>query len=99
MQDSSLSTEKLDFAANKLKAIAHPVRIAIIELLKGDNRLNVTQIYIALNIEQAAASHHLNILRINKILVAKREGKNIFYSLKYSTLSDIITCINHCNND
>ena len=92
-----LDIVKLEAAASKLRAMAHPMRIAIIELLNNNKRLNVTEIYEALHIEQAAASHHLNILKSKGILASKRDGKQIHYSLKNSTLLDIITCINKCN--
>lgn len=94
-----LDIEKLEFAASKLRSIAHPMRIAIIDMLDNNRRLSVTEIYQALNIEQAAASHHLNILKNNKVLIAKREGKKIFYSLKSTTLTEIIQCINRCNEE
>ena len=62
-----------------------------------NKKLNVTQIYENLGIEQAATSHHLNILRINGILESKRDGKMIFYSLKTKSLINIIECINKCD--
>jgi len=79
-----------------LRAIAHPMRIAIIDLL-NETQLSVTEIYNRLNIEQAAASHHLNILKSKGVLNSKRDGKKIYYSLKNQTLTEIIDCINRCN--
>jgi DNA-binding transcriptional ArsR family regulator len=64
--------EKLELAASKLRAISHPMRIAIIELLSGDKHLSVTEIYKNLEIEQATASHHLNILKNKGVLVYHR---------------------------
>ena len=91
-----LDIDKLEMAASKLRAIAHPMRIAIIGLL-NDNQLSVTEIYENLNIEQASASHHLNILKSKGVLSSRRNGKKIFYSLKNQTLTEIIECINRCN--
>ncbi len=91
-----LDIEKLEAAASKLRAIAHPMRIAIIDLLH-DKELSVTEIYEHLNIEQASASHHLNILKTKGVLASRRRGKKIFYSLKNQTLTEIIDCINRCN--
>ena len=88
---------KLESAASKLRAIAHPLRIAIIELLNEEKKLSVTQIFERLNIEQASASHHLNILKNKGVLSSKREGKQIHYSLKAKTLLEIIACINKCS--
>ena len=94
-----LDITKLEMAASKLRAIAHPMRIAVIDLLNNKQKLSVTEIYNALNIEQASASHHLNILKNKGVLVSKREGKKIFYSLKSVTLTEIIECINRCNEE
>lgn len=94
-----LNIDKLELAASKLRAISHPMRIAIIDLLAKDTKLSVTEIYEKLDIEQATASHHLNILKNKGVLDSKREGKKIYYSLKNVTLTDIIECINKCNDD
>ena len=94
-----LDITKLEMAASKLRAIAHPMRIAIIDLLNEKSKMSVTEIYSSLDIEQASASHHLNILKNKGVLVSKREGKKIFYSLKSVTLTEIIECINRCNEE
>lgn len=96
MKKLVLDINKLEMAAGRLRAIAHPMRIAIISLLDEHNKLSVTEIYTALDIEQASASHHLNILKTKGVLVSKREGKKILYSLKSQILSEIIDCINRC---
>jgi DNA-binding transcriptional ArsR family regulator len=96
MKKIILEVEKLEAAASRLRAIAHPMRIAIIELLTQNMKLTVTEIYENLNIEQASASHHLNILKNKGLLDSKRNGKMIYYSLKYDNLSRIVECINRC---
>ena len=98
MSNIDINISKLELAASKLRAISHPMRIAIIELLANGEKLSVTEIYEALNIEQATASHHLNILKNKDVLVSKREGKKIFYSIKNMTLTEIIECVNRCND-
>jgi DNA-binding transcriptional ArsR family regulator len=92
----TLDLQKLETAASKLRAMAHPMRIAIIDLLTDNKKLTVTEIYENLNIEQASASHHLNILKNKGILDSKRDGKMIYYSLKIITLNQVIECINQC---
>ncbi len=93
-----LTTDKLDAAAEMLKAIAHPTRIAIINLLENSNRLTVTEIFETLGIEQAVASHHLRILRDRGVLNSEKDGKNRFYYLKHDRLSQIIECIDKCTS-
>ncbi len=94
---TEVDIEHLEIVAARLKAIAHPLRIAIISLLQEQPKLSVSEIYKKLNIEQSISSHHLNILKINGILSCKREGKLMYYSLKSQTLTKILDCINNCN--
>ena len=97
MNKQVLDEKKLDRAAKKLRSIAHPMRISIIDMLTEKPKINVTQIYTKLKIEQAAASHHLSLLRNNGILNAKREGKEIYYSLNHEHMNHLIECVNKCS--
>lgn len=94
-----LDIEKLEHAANMLKAIAHPMRIAILKHLEGGKKLTVSEIHQLLGIEQPATSHHLGILKDKGVLCAKRDGKNTYYFLKNEILSQIIHCVQSCNCD
>jgi DNA-binding transcriptional ArsR family regulator len=85
-----LDPSALARAAGSLKAIAHPMRLAIIDLLRKDNSLTVTEIYETLGLEQAVASQHLGLLRDNNILIAKRKGKHTLYSLSNNRIINII---------
>jgi len=86
----------LEKASNRLKAMAHPVRIAIIEMLDANGPLCVSDIFVKLGIEQASASHHLNILKNRDILKSERAGKNIVYSLNNEMISEIVQCLARC---
>ena len=71
----------LENATETLRAIAHPIRIAIIDLLYTSKHMTVTDIYQKLQIEQAIASHHLRILKNKNVVSVQRKGKNSLYSL------------------
>ena len=71
-----IDADRLEIAANMLKAIAHPMRIAILKHLEGGKKLTVTEIHELLGIEQSTTSHHLGILKDKGVLCARREGKN-----------------------
>ncbi len=94
-----LKPEQLEKAANMLKAIAHPVRISILNLLEEGGKLTVSEIHTRLNIEQSTTSHHLGILKDKDILSSKRDGKNTYYFLKHDQLSRVIECISKCSCD
>lgn len=91
-----IQLDKLETASEMLKAIAHPVRIAIVDMLSENKNLTVTEIHEALNIEQAVASHHLNIMKNKGVLMSERNGKNSHYKLKHPRLSQIVSCIDKC---
>lgn len=91
-----LTQEELDKAINVLKAIAHPIRLSIINCLEDGKILTVTQIHQFLEIEQSTASHHLSILKDKGVLGAKRQGKNTCYYLKHENLSNLVECIKKC---
>lgn len=73
--------EFLEDATEKLKAIAHPIRFVMVELLAKSSALSVTEIHESLDIEQAVASHHLRILKNQNIVKVVRDGKNSNYSI------------------
>lgn len=93
-----LQIDQLEHAASMLKAIAHPMRIAILNFLEDGKRMTVTEIHEKLKIEQSTTSHHLGILKDKGVLSSKREGKNTFYFIKNGSLSKIMDCISKCNS-
>jgi len=97
MKIKDLSSEQLERAANMFKAIAHPMRIAILNYLDDGKKLNVTEIHELLNIEQSTTSHHLGILKDKGVLSSQRQGKYTYYYLKYDNIANIIECVNKCS--
>jgi DNA-binding transcriptional ArsR family regulator len=88
-----MDAETLQERSEMLKAMAHPTRIAMIEMLYEDRELTVTEIHSTLDIEQAVASNHLSILKSKNILKCRREGKKMFYSLKLDSVHNVVQCM------
>ncbi len=99
MKIKDLDAKQLDRAASMLKAIAHPMRIAILSHLEDGKKLTVTEIHNLLNIEQSTTSHHLGILKDKGVLASQREGKNTYYFLKHDSLRNIVECVSRCSVD
>ncbi|MFD1142767.1 ArsR/SmtB family transcription factor [Larkinella insperata] len=95
MTNDTLTNEdkKIERAAYVLKAVAHPLRIKIIQMLNEQKELNVSTIYKNLNAEQSLISHHLINMRDKGILEIRRSGKNIYYFLVDGSIAEIIDCI------
>lgn len=77
------------FKANIFQALAHPTRIAIIEVLK-DGELPAGAIIERLGLEQANASQHLSILRTKQIVSSRKEGNQVFYSVRDPLLIEVL---------
>lgn len=78
------------FKAEIFRALAHPTRIAIVELLRDDGETAVTAVYERLELEQANVSQHLAVLRAKHIVVARKEGNQVFYSLRDRALGKVL---------
>ncbi|CAA6829714.1 MAG: Transcriptional regulator [uncultured Aureispira sp.] len=72
-----------------LRAIGHDLRKKIVDLLRENETMNVTDIYVKLRIEQSVASQHLAILRKAGIVITKRNGKFIYYTLNNDRLNEV----------
>ena len=86
-------------AVRKLKAeifqaLAHPTRIAILEQLR-DGELPAGKLIERLGLEQANASQHLTVLRAKQIVANRKEGNQVFYSLRSPLLKDVLDIMRH----
>lgn len=84
-----LDYAELRKAALVLRAVNHKLRQQVIDLLEQEGRMNVTDIYIKLRLEQSVASQHLAILRKAGVVITERNGKYIHYSLDKDRLNQI----------
>jgi DNA-binding transcriptional ArsR family regulator len=87
---SSFSFAFLESATETLRAIAHPQRLLIVEMLHQEASLTVTEIHERLGIEQAVASHHLRILKDKHVVTVRRDGKNSNYALSTPRYYEIV---------
>jgi DNA-binding transcriptional ArsR family regulator len=69
------------FKADIFQALAHPTRIAIIELLEN-GELSAGDLIGKLGMEQANISQHLGVLRAKQLVVNRKAGNQVFYSVR-----------------
>jgi len=78
------------FKADIFQALAHPTRIAIIELLQN-GELSAGELMEKLGMEQANVSQHLAVLRAKMIVANRKSGNQVFYSVRDSTIIEVLT--------
>jgi ArsR family transcriptional regulator len=76
-------------AADLLKALANPHRVAIVDLL-GAGPHRVHEIVDSLGLDQPLVSQHLRVLRDARLLTSERQGKEIVYSLADDHIAHIV---------
>jgi DNA-binding transcriptional ArsR family regulator len=87
------------YKASVFQALAHPTRIAIIEILRG-GELSAGALLEQLDVEQANLSQHLTILRNKQIVVNRKEGNQVFYSLRNPVLGKVLDLMRrYCQAD
>jgi DNA-binding transcriptional ArsR family regulator len=77
------------FKARFFKALAHPTRIRILEILVNGGR-TVYELQEALTLEQATVSQQLAVLRNQGIVNAEKEGLAVRYSLRDPLVSELL---------
>jgi DNA-binding transcriptional ArsR family regulator len=83
-------TESLQgFKAELFKALAHPARIRILELLR-DGEKSVTELQLALGAEGSTVSQQLAILRMKNLVDTRKSGNNIYYRLRDAQVNDLL---------
>ncbi len=88
-----MSNLYFNLTSSFLKALAHPTRLKIIERLEQEDELCVCHIYEDLDLEQSNVSQHLKVLRNQGILVSRKDGLKVMYSVRHKEVFKIIDLV------
>lgn len=84
--------ETINDIAYLLKILGEPSRLKIV-LALSEGEMCVYHLVKAVNSNQSAVSHQLRILRENKVIKSRRDGKNIVYTLDDEHIMQIINLV------
>jgi len=94
MEEQIVDIKSARRAVLVLRAVNHKLRGRILPLLHDRDFMSVTDIYIALRIEQSVASQHLGILLRARLITSQRSGKFAYYSIDKKRLAEVESLIN-----
>jgi DNA-binding transcriptional ArsR family regulator len=77
------------FKAEIFQALAHPTRLAILELL-GEGELSAGALIEKLGMEQANVSQHLAVLRAKQLVSNRKAGNQVFYSVRDPIIMEVL---------
>ncbi len=78
--------------AKVIKALAHPTRIFMVDLLSRED-LSVTELTEAVGADVSTVSKHLSLLKQSGILIDRKDGNRVHYSLVCPCIMEFIHCI------
>jgi len=81
--------------AEIVKALAHPVRIAVIDYLK-DGEQCVCDIAESIGSERSNVSRHLSVMVNAGLLQCRKDGLKMIYRLKTPCVVEFLQCITKC---
>lgn len=79
-----------DELAARFKALAHPVRLQIVDMLRGGDEVCVCHMEAALGKRQAYISQQLMILRDAGLVTSRKEGLQVFYRLLDDVTAELV---------
>lgn len=80
-----------EIKANLFKALAHPARIRVLEILSGGTEPTaVSEILTETELEPPLLSQHLAVLKRHKVVRANRVGNAVYYQLAHPSISDLL---------
>jgi len=90
--NNKMGSSKSQTKASVIKALAHPVRLALVEMLDRGEKC-VCELVEAVDAERTSVSKHLAILKNTGIISDRREGVSIFYRLEVPCILRFLDCI------
>jgi DNA-binding transcriptional ArsR family regulator len=78
-----------NFKAEFFKALAHPLRISILDALR-EGELTVNEISQRFEVEPANASQQLAVLRNRNIVITRKDGANVYYSVSDKSIFELL---------
>ena len=84
-----MPTQVANFKAEFFKALAHPIRIRIVDCLRSGEK-GVNELSGTLQLEPANVSQQLAILRARNIVTGRKSGSSVFYSVSDPALFKLL---------
>jgi ArsR family transcriptional regulator len=87
-----LSFQEAQIRAKIIKAMAHPVRLIIIEFLK-DGEHSFSQVFGLFQLDKSTVSKHLLVLKEAGIVSSQKNGADMIYRLEVPCVTDFFSCV------
>ncbi len=87
-----MADEAVNFQADVVKALGHPLRIQVVNYLKNKER-SVSEIVEHFRADASVVSRQLAILKRAGILSSRKSGLNVYYSVAMDCAPQFLRCV------
>ena len=87
-----ISFQEAQIRSKIIKAMAHPVRLIVIEFLK-DGEHSFSDIFDLFQLDKSTVSKHLLVLKEAGIVSSKKDGVDMIYKLEVPCVTDFFSCV------
>lgn len=87
-----ITIEEAEIRSGIIKAMAHPVRLMVIEYLKDGSR-TFSEIFGLFGFDKSTISKHLLVLKEAGIVSSKKSGSDMIYTLEVPCVTDFFGCV------
>ncbi len=87
-----ISFEEAEIRAKIIKAMAHPVRLMMIEFLKKKER-SFSEVFDLFQLDKSTVSKHLLVLKEAGIVSSRKSGADMIYKLEVPCVTDFFSCV------
>jgi ArsR family transcriptional regulator len=81
-----------EIRAKIIKAMAHPVRLMVIEYLRNSER-SFSEIFNLFQLDKSTVSKHLLVLKEAGIVSSRKNGADVLYNLEVPCVTDFFSCV------
>jgi ArsR family transcriptional regulator, arsenate/arsenite/antimonite-responsive transcriptional repressor len=87
-----ITFEEADIRSRVLKAMAHPVRLMLIDALKNGEK-TFSHLFSLFGLDKSTVSKHLSNLREAGIVSSRKKGADAIYTLETPCVTDFFNCV------
>ncbi len=87
-----ITLAEAEIRAKIIKAMAHPVRLMMIEMLKTGEH-SFSEIFDLFKLDKSTVSKHLLVLKESGIISSRKTGTDMIYRLDVPCITDFFSCV------
>ncbi len=87
-----ITYKEAEIRSEVIKAMAHPVRLMVIEVLKEGNK-SFSELMEYFDVDKSTLSKHISVLKVAGIVSSQKDGMESIFHLQVPCVTDFFQCV------